>query len=296
MSEPTLWWHHHRMTAPSRGPHQRFVVGAHPWGATLWDCPTRREPDRRLRVVEVAVAEPGASVDAAVHAALDHVPSSRWRAAWGRWGWFGLARRPAGRTAKLPFTGRIHLADALSRRAASHQMPHAPEVTAAVRAALWGCRSQDSRTSSALNRWLADVDRADEAATGVVMYARSMAGAAPGGHRAVVDRAASLTRDLVAVMAAGSETTRREAVAQLRDLRDGCREAHAAREALEAGLARAARGPGVPDLRLAAADAERDERRHRVGEVLRDLRAEAVVLREVDAELRDTKERPTTAG
>ncbi|WP_299054094.1 hypothetical protein [uncultured Nocardioides sp.] len=295
MAEPTLWWHHHRMTAPSRAPHERWVVGEHPWGSSLWDCPTRREPDRRLRVVEVSVAEPGAPVAAAVHAVLDRLPAPRWREPWDRWGWFGLSRRPAGRTAKLPFTGRIHLADALCHRASDHHLPHAPEVARAVRAALWGCRAQDSLTSNALNRWLADVDRADELATGIAMYARSMVGA-PAAHAAVVTRAAALTRDLVDATASDLEPVRREAVTQLRALLDGCREAHHAREALEAALARASREPVLPDLRLAAADADRDERRHRVSEVLRDLRAEVVVLREVDAELHDTRERPATAG
>lgn len=295
MAEPTLWWHHHRMTAPSRGPHERWVVGGHPWGASLWDCPTRREPHRGLRIVEVVVAEPGASVDAAVHAVLDRLPVPRWRGTGSRWEWFGFSRRPGGRTAKLPFSGRIHLADALCHRATVSHLPHAPEVTRAVRAALWGCRAQDSQTSNALNRWLADVDRADDLATGIAMYARSMVGA-PAVHAVVVTRAATLTRELVAATASDVEPVRREAVAQLRALLDGCREAHAAREALEAALARAAREPSAPDLRLAAADADRDERRHRVGEVLRDLRTEAAVLREVDAELHDTKERPATAG
>ncbi|GAA1923305.1 hypothetical protein GCM10009737_26230 [Nocardioides lentus] len=207
------------------------------------------------------------------------------------------ARRTGHVAASVPLSGRVQLADALCQRALAHGMPHAGHVRRAVRTALWTCRAPDSRSSGRLNRWLGDVDRADQLATGVAMYDRSMTGAASTdglGPSTVVARAAALAPELVAACAGPDEAHRREALAQLRDLRDACRDARAAREALETTVGRAAppelRAVGPDPATGVAAEVAADARRERVGDLLRELRAEAGILREVDAELRGRDE------
>lgn len=204
----------------------------------------------------------------------DRVPPHEHPVAWRRRGHEAVA---------LPFTGRVQLADALCARSA-HQ-PYAAAVVHAVRTALWECRD-DHRGPRPVGRprldaWLDDLDEGDRLAAEVLSHATW----AESGT--VVERTATLVPDLVTALSNPAAGHRAHVLRQLGQLRDACAEATAARDALADAVGSVeAAGRDVHGLALTGRSPAEEWVATRVDDLLGDLRAEATVMREVEAELR----------
>ncbi|MCH1865041.1 hypothetical protein [Nocardioides sp. CFH 31398] len=88
MTQPALWWQHHRMQPPVMTSGSRWAVAHYPWGVAVWEKPLHWTAPAGPRVVDVVVTDPGAPVGLAREHAVERMPSP------------SLARRTA---SALPF-------------------------------------------------------------------------------------------------------------------------------------------------------------------------------------------------
>jgi len=337
VTQPALWWQHHRMRPPMMTREMRWAVQRYPWGVAVWEKPLHWVGPAGMRVVDVVVTDPAAPLELAEAHAVERMPTAPkvaqrvadalpfpasarsvtaasvaglltvLLAAAAGSAWLAAVlpvmvvvllladrvlprqhpaalRRRGHDAAAVPFTGRVQLADALCQRSAPS--PYGEALRHAVRAALWECRADHAVPHGVrprLDAWLDHLDEGDRLAAEVLHLVASAGAPGPDpGPGTVVDRAAAVLPDLVASLAAPSADHRQESLRHLTQLRDACAEAVEARDS----LARTVGSTAADDLAVPGRSPQQEWVSVRVDDLLGDLRAEASILREVDAELR----------
>ncbi|WP_299054103.1 hypothetical protein [uncultured Nocardioides sp.] len=74
MTQPALWWQHHRMRPPVMGREMRWAVARYPWGVAVWEKPLHWVAPAGMRVVDVVVTDPTAPIDLAQAHAVERLP------------------------------------------------------------------------------------------------------------------------------------------------------------------------------------------------------------------------------
>lgn len=74
MTQPALWWQHHRMRPPVMGSQMRWAVARYPWGVAVWEKPLHWAAPAGMRVVDVVVTDPTAPIDLAQAHAVERMP------------------------------------------------------------------------------------------------------------------------------------------------------------------------------------------------------------------------------